>query len=170
MDRCRLFAGLVLSGSPLLARASSAPATTAQDARSDAEFLRRARGVNELELRLGRLAAERASTPELRAAGQQMVQKHGELGRQLGDLARQAGAPEKVELSPDQARTVASLQARSGSDFDGQFQRTVDAGHVQELAMYRDEVGRASNPQLRALAAQRVAALQRTVGEAEQRK
>ena len=48
-------------------------------------------GVNELELKLGHLATERAASPEVKAMGQKMVQKHTELGQQLRNLARQSG-------------------------------------------------------------------------------
>jgi hypothetical protein len=45
------------------------------------------------------------------------------------------------------------------------FKQTVDAGHVKELALYRDEVGRANDPQLRALAETRVETLEKALGK-----
>ena len=47
------------------------------------------------------------------------------------------------------------------------FTGSVDAGHIQELGMYRDEVTRAVNPQLRELAQLRVVKLQEAVAKAE---
>ena len=57
-------------------------------------------------------------------------------------------------------------QGQSGPEFDSAFKQTVDDGHVKELAMYRDEVSRAANPQLRVLAEQRVATLQKSMAGA----
>jgi pheromone shutdown protein TraB len=57
--------------------------------------------------------------------------------------------------------------SQSGSAFDSVFTEVVGAGHVNELAMYRAEQSRATNPKLRELAQVRVAKLQETVAQAE---
>lgn len=163
-----LCAVLLLSGGPALA-AKSPPRAQPQGAEGDREFLRRALGVNELELQLGRLAAERANTSQLKAAAEKMVQNHTKLGQQLSELAQRAGVSGNAEMSSDERKTFDRVKSQSGSSFDSTFEQTVDAGHVTELAMYRDEVGRAANPRLGAFVEQRVAALQQAVAAAEQR-
>lgn len=154
-------AALLLSGGAAPAQASSPAAS--QPRTDDRAFLKRALGVNELEVRLGRLAAERGSTPEVKAQGQKMVANHTALGQELGALARQAGAAGTAELSPEQRATFDRVAAQPASGFDAEFRRTVDDGHVKELAMYRDEVGRAVSPDLRALAERRVTALEQAM-------
>ncbi|MCU1278012.1 MAG: outer membrane protein [bacterium] len=162
-----LCAGLLLSGGVVRAEQSPSKATAKSYQNGDQEFLEQALGVNQLELQLGRLAAERASTPEVKAMGQKMVQKHTELGQQLSGVAQQSGGSGSPELSPDQRAIYDRVASQSGTAFDAIFKQTVDAGHVKELAMYRDEVSRAANPQLRVLAEGRVAKLQETVAQAE---
>ena len=161
-----LCAGLLLSGGFVLAPASPLQAEERYQ-NGDQEFLERALGVNQLELQLGRLAAERGSTPEVKAMGQKMVQKHTELGQQLSELAGQSGGSGNPELSPDQRATYDRVASQSGTAFDAAFKQTVDAGHVKELAMYREEVSRAASPQLRALAEGRVVKLEETVAKAD---
>jgi putative membrane protein len=146
------------------------PEPTAQGNEVDRPFLKQALGVNELELRLGHLAAERAATAEVKAMGKKMIQKHTELGQQLSDLAKRSGTSGEAEMSSDQQATFARLQSQSGPEFDRLFKETVDEGHVKELAMYRDEVSRAASPQLRALAERRVDALQKSMAGAPQSK
>src|SRR5689334_16156682 len=90
-----LCAGVLLSGSKVPAQAS--PQAQTQRAEGDQDFLKQALGVNELEEQLGRLATERASTPEVKAMGQKMVQNHTELEHQLSELARQAGGSGEAE-------------------------------------------------------------------------
>jgi putative membrane protein len=161
-------AGLLLSTSASFADGSSSPTTRSPTAAAptDTQFLIRALGVNQLELVLGRMAIKRATTPEVKAMGEKMVKKHTDLGRQLSVLAQvdPASAP---ELSADQQRTVARLASLSEYDFDKAFKDTVGAGHVQELAMYREEVGRAADPRLRTLAQDRVAALEQSMTSAQ---
>ena len=99
--------------------------------------------------------------------GKKMVEKHTELGQQLAELARQAGGTGKAVLSPDQRATYDRVASRSGSALDTAFKEVVDAGHVKELAMYRDEVSRAKSPALRELAQRRVAKLEETVAQAK---
>ena len=161
-----LCAGLLLSGRVVLGDRPPAGAAETQHESDDQGFLEKALGVNQLELQLGQLAAQRATTPEVKAMGQKMVEKHTELGQQLAELARQAGGSGKAELSSDQRSIYDRVASQSGSAFDSVFKEVVDAGHVKELAMYRDEVPRAKSAALRELAQARVAKLQETVAQA----
>jgi putative membrane protein len=145
----------------VLARAATAPQGSAG---SDQDFVQRALAVNEGEVQLGQLATERANTPAVKATGESMVQKHTQLGQQLGGLANQLGASPTAELSADQRDTLARLRAVPGSEFDPAFKRAVDEGHAKELAMYRDWLARTDNPQVRKLAEGRVDALQKSLG------
>jgi predicted outer membrane protein len=163
-----LCAGLLFSTSASFADGSSPPTTQSPTAAAptDKAFLVRALRVNQLELVLGRMAIKRATTAEVQAMGEKMVKKHTELGWKLSELAQvdPASAP---GLSTDQQRTVARLASLSEYDFDKAFKYTVDAGHVEELAMYREEVGRAADPRLRTLAQDRVAALELSMASAQ---
>jgi putative membrane protein len=155
-------ARLLLAIGVALAAGAPAPSTRAQQGGGDQAFLEQALGVNELELQLGKLATERGGA-EVKAMGQKMVQKHTELGAQLSGLAKQAGSTGEAKLTPEQQATYDRIAKLSGSDFDAAFKKTVDDGHVKELAMYRDEASRASSPELRALAQQRVTTLEQSV-------
>ena len=168
--RAGFCAALLLSGGVALAEGSSPPPTQTETAiaTSDREFLTSALRVNQVELTLGRMAADRGSAPEVKAMGAKMVQKHTELGGQLTDQARRLGVSAAPELSPDQRSTVVRLASLSGSAFDKSFKETIDAGHVKELAMYRDEASRTVDPGLRDLAQRRVATLEQTVAQASQ--
>jgi putative membrane protein len=165
-----LCAGLLLTGGVVLADRSPAGAAETQHDSDDRQFLAKALGVNQLELQLGQLAAQRGTTAEVKAMGQKMVEKHTELGQQLAELARQAGGSGMAELSSDQHTTYDRVASQSGSAFDSVFKDVVDAGHVMELAMYRDEVPRAKTAALRELAQARVAKLQETVAQAQAKK
>jgi putative membrane protein len=158
--RAALCAGLLLSGRGVLGQASPPSAAQPQRAASDQQFLQQALGLNQLELQLGQLATQRATTPEIKALGQKMVQKHTEQGRELSDLAKQSGLSGAAQMTPEQRNTFARMEAEPASSFDSAFKQTVDAIHLKERAMYQDEGGRAANPQLRAFAERRVAALQ----------
>ena len=168
--RAGFCAALLLSGGAAFAEGPSPPAPQTENAyaTSDREFLASALRVNHVELTLGRMAAERGSTPDVKAMGAKMVQKHTELGGQLTDQARRLGVSAAPELSPAQRSTVDRLASLSGSAFDKSFKETVDAGHVRELAMYREEASHTVDPGLRDLAQRRVATLEQTVAQTSQ--
>jgi putative membrane protein len=134
-----------------------------QATEGDRAFLQQALGTNELELQLGRLAVNRANTPEVKAMGEKMIKKHTEFGQQLSDLAKQSGLSGTPAMSTDQRATYSRVESQGAAQFDKTFKQTVDAGHVEELAMYRDAVSRADSPQLRALAQRRVTELQNSM-------
>jgi putative membrane protein len=138
-------------------------------AQGDQEFLGRALGMNQLEIDLGHLA-RRNGGEDVKAMGNKMIKNHTDFGMQLSTLAQQSGAPVRAEAPPERQQVFAKLEPLSGEAFDAAFKETVDAIHVKELSMYEDEVPRASDPQLHALAERRVATLRKTVAGAQQAK
>jgi len=174
-----MWKGAALCGAALLVSASAAiagepdshqsPEAPRSTAATDGEFLTRALAVNELEVVLGRLAVERASSPEVKAMGATMVQKHSALGERLKELAERSGISPAPALSGAQSNTIARLSSLSGTAFDDAFKTVVDAGHVDELAMYRQEIDHARDPELAALAQRRVETLDKQVAQASSR-
>jgi putative membrane protein len=154
-----LVAGLFVS------MATLAGAGETQPQGGDGPFIEQALAVNELELDLGKLAVLRAASLEVKAMGEKMVEKHTQLGKQLSQLAQQSGVSGTPSLSSEQRAIVERVSSQNGPAFDKTFKSIVDDGHVKELAMYRAEVDRASNPELRALAQDRVTKLQATVAQ-----
>jgi putative membrane protein len=144
-----IFATMVISGGVALA--------------DDNAFLTQALATNRIELALGRLASERATTPEVQAMAQKMIQKHTELGQQLSVLAAQSGVRATAETTPSDKETLSKLGALPRGEFDAAFKGTIDDIHRHELAFYEDEVKGASNGELRSLAERRVAALRKNL-------
>jgi putative membrane protein len=164
-----MLVALLMSGGVAFADGSSPPPPAeSASAQGDRDFLVSALRVNQLELTLGKMAVERANTPAVKVMGTTMVQKHTELGGQLGAQAKRLGAPLAPPLLPDQQSTVDRLASMSAAHFDDEFKETVDAGHVLELAMYRVEASQTADAGLRTLAQRRVATLEKSVAQAAQ--
>ena len=160
-------AGLLFSAGPSFAAGASPQTTeTAPAAPTDRTFVVRALGVNQTEIVLGQMAIKRGTTLEVRAMGEKMVQRHTELARQLRELAQIDPASGPPTLSADQQKTIERLAAVSEYEFDSAFKNTVGAGHVEELAMYREEVSHAADPRLGAFAKGRVTALEQSMASA----
>ena len=104
----------------------------------DNDFVVRAMGINQTEIVLGRMAVKRGTTSEVRAMGEKMVRRHTELAHELRQLARVDAKADPAALSPAQQRTVERLATISEYQFNDAFKTTVDTGHLEELAMYRE--------------------------------
>jgi putative membrane protein len=163
-----LLAGLLFAAGRSFADSASQRTTHAAATPADRDFVVRALGVNQTEIVLGQMALRRGTTPEVRAMGEKMVQRHSELARQLRELAQIDPGAEPPTLTGDQKMTVAKLAAVSEYEFDQSFKNTVALGHVDELAMYREEVRRAADPRLGVLASGRVTALEQSLASAGQ--
>jgi putative membrane protein len=163
-------AGFLLAGAATLAEERPAAPGESEHAGTLGEqaFLERALSMNEAELALGKLASDRGDASEVKAMGQQMVEKHTALGQWLRALAAQAGVTNAPERTAAQERTYQRIAALAGSQFDEQFKEAVNAGHVEELSLYRNELS-VTDPALKALAEQRVALLEANLAKAGKR-
>jgi putative membrane protein len=90
-----------------------------------------AHGIAEVDL--GRVATQRASTPEVKRFGQDMVTDHERSGADLKTLAEHLGIT--VPAQPDEAhRTLADqLSKMSGRGFDQAYVKAMVTGHQETL-------------------------------------
>jgi putative membrane protein len=144
-----------------VAEAQNAPpgAAMQQPAASDRQFLEQMLPLNDFEIRLGQLAAERGSTPELRAKGKKMLDNHRQLGGQLQQYASRFGVTAPSQPSAAQQAELDKLAALSGPAFDSAFQRTIDDAHAQARSLFENQVSSGSDPGLKALAEEKLAKL-----------
>lgn len=85
----------------------------------DVRFLERATDQSAIEMEIGGLAAEQASSEEVRNLGSQVATDHEQIRQRLVELAQ----PHHVELSerePNEEwrQAIESLQGQSGEEFD----------------------------------------------------
>jgi putative membrane protein len=103
-------------------------------------------GINVKMIEWGKLAAEKATTPNLKEFGQRIQTEHERLERELAQMAQQRGIaltpPDQVfAADPGHTGTLKNLEAQSGLDFDKTFIDIVTAERekrVPELKQLRD--------------------------------
>ena len=87
------------------------------------------------EIELGRMAAQKARSREVKQFAEMMIADHTKGGEEL----RQAAAPHGVELSselPDESEElVARLQKLEGAEFDREYMAAMVDGHQQMRGM-----------------------------------
>jgi predicted outer membrane protein len=126
-----VFVGGCDSGSPdRTTRGSQAPETCATEpaAKLRAVF-RYLHQVNESEIRLGDLAADRAAVPQVRKFATQMVAEHAAADQKLTDLARR----EHLDLNRDlPADPIHAAALKSASDEEAEMQ-SLTAGSFEVI-------------------------------------
>jgi putative membrane protein len=112
--------------------------------------------ANTADIETGRLAAERAQSPEVREFGAMLARDHQHV-RQLGrDLAKKLGVtptPPKDDASGEAyAKAIASLRAKTGAEFDRAFLQHEAAFHKSVIdAVQSTLLPAIRNDELRAL-------------------
>jgi predicted outer membrane protein len=137
------FAGAsVTVGAPALAAQQEQTARTGAERRrlSEHQLIQRIHYNNQQEILLGRLAAERATTPAVRKLGERLVRDYQRLDEQVVRLAQRRGVDLNAvqslapgEPPPERVR----LTELQGEDFEREFLATAlrDSNIIRENAM-----------------------------------
>jgi putative membrane protein len=113
--------------------------------------------ANQVDIDAGKLAASKASSPEVKKFGQQMVTDHTGVNKQASDLAAKlkvtpADNPTSQSLKDGGEKNVARLNGLSGAAFDKAYIEHEVVYHQAVLdALDKTLIPGASNPELKAL-------------------
>lgn len=103
----------------------------------DKHFIRKA-GVGGLaEVELGKLAAEKGQSEEVKKFGQRMVDDHGKANDQLKHLAESKGVTLPTDLSAKDKATKARLEKLSGENFDRAYMNDMVQDHTKDVSEFK---------------------------------
>jgi putative membrane protein len=143
------FAGLMILalGAPVFAEQSAD-----RLANPDSDFVAKAAAGGLAEVQLGQLATQKASNPDVKAFGQQMVDDHSKANDKLQDIASRKGVtlPNTMD-SKDQA-TYDRLSALNGADFDRAYMADMVKDHRVDIAEFAKEANSGSDSDLKSFA------------------
>lgn len=126
----------------------------------DRVFAQQAYSDNLAEVKLGRLAMQRGSTPEVRDLGRRMADDHSAALDALQRAAKQDGQPLTTRLDPLEQQKYDRLASLSGQAFDAAYVDQMRNAHEQAIELFRDEADRGARPALRAHARAELPTLQ----------
>jgi len=162
------FCGAVLMG--LLALS---PAVQAQDSgqhmdngarkmmnSADTHFAVKAAQGGMAEVKLGQLAAEKASSPDVKAFGQQMVDDHTKANDQLKSIAKDEGITLPGDVNQKQQAMYDRLSKLSGADFDRQYVKGMVMDHQEDVKDFRKEANAGKDEKIKSFASQTLPVLE----------
>jgi putative membrane protein len=133
---------------PTTQDSTGAPGMTGQMMR-DKLFLRTAIEGGLLQIKLGQLAAQKGSTPDVKELGQKMATDHAEINADLGTIADTDGVMSPKKVSKDGQAEFEKLNALSGTSFDTAYITLMVKDHHQDLRDFRQEFISATDPALK---------------------
>ena len=117
----------------------------------DATFMMTAASSNMLEIEAGKMAAEKATNPEVKKFAKMMVDHHTKATQEMKPLASQMGVTMPKTLMPMHKSMLDKLSGKSGTEFDEAYMDLMETAHKMDIAMFEAKSKNATSPSLKAL-------------------
>ncbi len=112
------------------------------------------------EVEMGKLAAQKASRPDVKAFGQQMADDHGQANEQLRRIADQQNLTLPRTMNAKQQATYDMLKTKTGADFDKAYVDATVKDHEEDVKTFQREADKGKDEQMKAFAAETLPVLQ----------
>ena len=129
-------------------------------ASSDIDFLMRAVQNSLAEIRLGKLAVERAGDPKVKNFAQRMIDDHSKMVQQLGEIAKQRAMTLSDTLKASDQNELLQLSRLSGTAFDTRYAKWVLQHHKTAVKRLQKEAKSGKDETIRVFASRTLPLMQ----------
>lgn len=112
------------------------------------------------EVEMGRLAAQRAADPAVKAFGQRMVADHSKANEELKSLAARKGLRLPPEMNSDQKSELDKLSKLSGAEFDKEYMSTMLSDHQTDVKEFEAQSKDGNDADIKSFAGKTLPTLQ----------
>lgn len=127
-----LIAGLAVA-TPALTQSPDSSKTSGETPQS---FVNKAAQDGMTEVTLGKLAASKAQSPDVKKFGDRMVQDHGKANTELQALAKAKGLQVPSKLDAEHQSMVDMLSSKTGADFDSSYAQHMSTDHSEAIKLF----------------------------------
>jgi putative membrane protein len=117
--------------------------------KADQDFMLKAAEGGLTEVTLGQLASGKATSPDVKTFGDQMVTDHGKANDQLKALAQQKGVTLPTGLGKDGESTSNKLSGMTGAAFDKAYMQDMVKDHEGDVKEFEKASKSATDPDLK---------------------
>lgn len=121
--------------------------------KDDADFAVKAANGGMAEVEMGKLAAQKATTQEIKDFGTKMVNDHSKANDKLKALAKQKNVTLPDSLGNDEKQKLADLRQKTGKDFDKAYVNEMVKDHDQDVDLFQKEASNSKDADMKAFAA-----------------
>jgi putative membrane protein len=93
------------------------------------------------EVQLGKMAADRAASSEVKAFGELMVKDHSKAGDELKQVATELKIQPPAQLDQEHKNLADRLSKLSGAEFDRDYMTAMVKGHEEVLSKLKGKAG-----------------------------
>jgi putative membrane protein len=135
---------------------------------ADRKFMNEAAMGGMLEVELGQIAVQNASSDQVRQFGQRMVDDHGKANNELMSLAQQEGATLPNQLDSKHRKEVQRLQKLKGAEFDREYMKMMVEDHHHDVSAFQREADKGQDADVKGFASKTLPTLKEHQALAEQ--
>ncbi len=136
----------------------------------DSEFLVAAAEMDIMEIELGKLAASRGTSSEIKKFGDMMVAEHSQASGELKLFAERLNVSLPTAITEKGQEHWDKLNKRSGSDFDKKYAEMMVEGHKDAISKMEKAAEKANDPGIKEWASSKLPALRSHLAHAEKLK
>lgn len=137
--------------------ASTSKTSTAPAAKT---FMQEAASGGLMEVELGKIAAQRASSSDVKEFGQRMVTDHTKANDELKDLASRKNVTLHEGLDAKQQAEVKRLSKLSGHEFDQSYMKAMTTDHEHDVAAFKKAASSSPDADVKSFASQTLPTLE----------
>jgi putative membrane protein len=139
-----------------MAGGGAARAQTGTISDQDKTFLKGQQETNLIEVSLGKVAMERATSDKVRALATTLVSDHQQVMELNRALSSKLGLPVPEQPSAEQQATAEKIKSQSGAAFDAAYVAAQVEGHTKSVSKAQQEISSGSHPDVKAFATEYV--------------
>lgn len=134
---------------------------------ADTTFATKAAQGGMAEVKLGQLAAEKGTNPDIKAFGQQMVDDHTKANDDLKSTAEKEGLTLPSDVNGKQQAMYDHLSKLSGSAFDRAYINGMVKDHEEDVKEFQKEANAGKDPQIKDFASRTLPVIQGHLNKAK---
>jgi putative membrane protein len=120
---------------------------------AESSFIEKAAQGGMAEVEAGELAANKATSSEVRKFALMMVKDHGAANQKLAQLAKSEGVPLPETYGESHRSQLKALQAADGPRFDQAYMAQMVKAHEETVHLLKSEMASGQDPEIKAYAA-----------------
>lgn len=116
----------------------------------DKEFAKKAASGGMMEVKLGKKAQEKASSPDVKKFGQMMETEHGKANDELKTIAEKKNITLPKELESKHKSIVKKMDDTKGAEFDKAYMKEMVKDHMEDIEEFQKGKDSVKDPELKA--------------------
>jgi len=149
-------------------KSASSGSASGQVSAADKTFVMKAAQGGLAEVELGKLAADKGQSDDVKKFGQRMVDDHSKANDQLKSVAQQKNIAVPTEPSAKDKALKDKLSGLSGAQFDKVYMQHMVMDHKKDIAEFQKEANSGKDPDIKNFASQTLPTLQEHLKMAQQ--